>query len=106
MTASKAWPNVHSKEWKERSTNRWQHRLQRERPTCTERKDRSLRVRMEGWRQWRLGREKKLSQRKGERTDLTPTGLLMEGFRVTFDSAPDMVQLRKLTRRGFLAKYL
>jgi len=52
---------------------------------------------MEGWRQWRLGREKNLFQRKGERTDLTPTGLLMEGFRVSFEFAPDMVQLGKLT---------
>ena len=37
--------------WNERSIIRWQHRLQREHPTCTERSNRSLRVRMEGWRQ-------------------------------------------------------
>jgi hypothetical protein len=37
------------------------------------------RVRMEGWRQWRLGKEKSLVQRKNKRIDLTPTGLLMEG---------------------------
>jgi len=42
-------------------------------------KDRSPRVRMEGWRQWRLGKEKKLVQRKNKRIHLTPTGLLMEG---------------------------
>ncbi len=42
--------------------------------------NRSLRVRMEGWRQWRqLGRRKNLVQRKNKRTHLTPTGLLMEG---------------------------
>ena len=41
---------------------------------------RSLRVRMEGWRQWwRLGGRKTLSQRKNHRALLTPTGLLMEG---------------------------
>ena len=34
---------------------------------------------MEGWRQWRLGKEKSLVQRKNKRIDLTPTGLLMEG---------------------------
>src|SRR5271168_936325 len=31
-----AWPDFH-REMEERSTNRWQHRLQREHPTCTER---------------------------------------------------------------------
>ena len=41
--------------------------------------DRSPRVRMEGWRQWRLGRGKNRVQRKNKRIDLTPTGLLMEG---------------------------
>ena len=35
---------------------------------------------MEGWRQWRLGGEKNLVQRKDKRTDLTPTGLLMEAI--------------------------
>jgi len=35
------------------------------------------RVRMEGWRQWRLGEEKIFQQKR--RLDLTPTGLLMEG---------------------------
>ncbi len=35
--------------WKQRSKIRWQHRLKREHPTCTERKqNRSPRVRMEG----------------------------------------------------------
>jgi len=34
---------------------------------------------MEGWRQWRLGWEKKACPTKKQRTHLTPTGLLMEG---------------------------
>src|SRR5882672_9893430 len=47
---------------KPRSIIRWQHRLKREHPTCTERKqNRSLRLRMEGWRQWQLGGRKTLS---------------------------------------------
>ena len=37
------------------------------------------RVRMEGWRQWRLGREKQRDQQSPKRIPLTPTGLLMEG---------------------------
>ena len=36
MTASMAWPNFH-REMEERSIIRWQHRLKREHPTCTER---------------------------------------------------------------------
>src|SRR5277367_708647 len=36
-----AWPDFH-RETEERSTNRWQRRLQREHPTCTERINRSL----------------------------------------------------------------
>jgi len=43
-------------------------------------KNRSLRVRMEGWRQRQFGGEKKtLVQRKNKRSNLTPTGLLIEG---------------------------
>jgi hypothetical protein len=34
---------------------------------------------MEGWRQWRLGRETTSDKQKSRRTDLTSTGLLMEG---------------------------
>jgi hypothetical protein len=37
VTASMAWPNFPSTKMEERSTNRWQHRLKREHPTCTER---------------------------------------------------------------------
>ena len=41
MTASIAWPNFH-REMEERSKIRWQHRLKREHPTCTERNIKSL----------------------------------------------------------------
>ena len=34
---------------------------------------------MEAWRQWLLGGRKKLSHEAKQRSDLTPTGLLMEG---------------------------
>jgi hypothetical protein len=34
--------------WNERASNRWQRRLYREHPMCTERISRSPRVRMEG----------------------------------------------------------
>jgi hypothetical protein len=37
VTALIVWPTFHSQEWDRRSTNRWQHRLKREHPTCTER---------------------------------------------------------------------
>ena len=37
------------------------------------------RVRMEGWRQWRLGGKKQRDQQIPKRIPLTPTGLLMEG---------------------------
>jgi hypothetical protein len=36
-------------------------------------------VRMEGWRQWQLGRRNTLSNEKTKEPTLTPTGLLMEG---------------------------
>src|SRR6266404_2779987 len=52
---------------KERSTNRWQHRLKREHPTCTERSNRSQRVRMEGWRH---GSEKKRSSKQKHKNRL------------------------------------
>ena len=42
------------------SRNISQHRLNRERPICTERTNRSSRVRMEAWRQWPLGKTKAL----------------------------------------------
>ena len=63
---------------KRRSKIRWQHRLKRERPTCTERTDRSSRVRMEAWRQRPAGKKQKRGP-QNEKLHLTPTGLLMEG---------------------------
>ena len=39
VTALMAWPRFHSKEQNHRAPNRWQHRLKRERPTCTERNE-------------------------------------------------------------------
>src|ERR1700731_1460109 len=63
----------------ERSIIRWQHRLKRERATCTERTKSLTRVRMEGWRRWLTRPEKNLVQQKNNRIHLTPTGLLMEG---------------------------
>jgi hypothetical protein len=40
-TTHPIWPNFH-REMEERSTIRWQHRLKREHPTCTERSKKSL----------------------------------------------------------------
>ena len=49
-------------------------------PNCTERTNRSSRVRMEAWPQWLLGwRPKNFVQQEPRRFYLTPTGLLMEG---------------------------
>jgi hypothetical protein len=63
----------------ERSILRLQHLLKRERPTGTERKIAQQRVRMEGWRQRRLGSEPKNPLKKNKIL-LTRTGLLMEGL--------------------------
>ena len=55
--------------------------LKREHPTSTERTIAHQRVRMEGWRQRRPGSEEDHSTTKGNyKTDLTLTGLLMEGL--------------------------
>ena len=72
-----------------RALNRWQHRLKRERPTCTER-NKSLLESADG-------SMATVATRPGEihvphcanRIDLTPTGLLMEGVsaRVRFSFA-------------------
>src|SRR5271157_3446236 len=66
-----------------RSTIRWQHRLKREHPTCTER-TKSLTEEC-GWKggdSRRLGGRKNLVDEK-QKTHLTPTGLLMEGVSAT-----------------------
>jgi hypothetical protein len=66
---------------KRRTIIRWQHLLNREHPTGTERKIAHTRVRMEGWRQRRLGWTEKTEKLKKERYSLlTRTGLLMEGL--------------------------
>src|SRR5437868_6038144 len=54
----------------ERSIIRWQHRLKRERPTCTERTKSLTRVRMEGWRQWLTRPEKKTCPTKKQQNPL------------------------------------
>ena len=58
--------------------NRWQHRLKRERPTCTERNQSLLEC---GWKHGDSGHSagEKPCPPKKHRTYLTPTGLLMEG---------------------------
>src|SRR5260370_42587347 len=51
--------------------NRWQHRLNREHPTCTERWNAHIRVRMEGWRQKQLGVQRIAFRSAGD--ELVPT---------------------------------
>src|SRR5450755_53050 len=85
-----AWPNFH-REMEERSTNRWQHRLKREHPTCTERSNRSRRVRMEGWRQHcakGLWAAVSVGKRKSSawRSTFLPSGMVAER------SSPSMVR--------------
>jgi len=61
--------------------NRWQRRLYREHPMCTERMSRSPRVRMEGWRQLKLGTAM-VRNRSGEENThvfLRPERLAMAG---------------------------
>ena len=78
MTASIAWATFHSSV-KHRSPNRWQHRLKRERPTCTERNDSLLESANGSMATVATRREKNLFvSEKQRRMHLTPTGLLME----------------------------
>src|SRR5277367_4195888 len=83
-----AWPNFH-RETEERSTNRWQRRLQREHPTCTERINRSLRVRMEGWRQFGWGAKQRTENRTKKTERLPP--FLPDGM-VSDRSSPSRVR--------------
>lgn len=87
MTATRSWPNFPRK-GELRTIIRWQHLLNREHPTGTERKIAHTRVRMEGWRQRRLGRTAQRQKKKEkskktligkEEKLLTGIGLLMEG---------------------------
>lgn len=90
MTATRSWPNFPRK-GELRTIIRWQHLLNREHPTGTERKIAHTRVRMEGWRQRRLGRTAQRQKKKEkskktligkEEKLLTGIGLLMEGPRL------------------------
>ena len=85
MTASNAWPDFPRKR-KQRSTIRWQHRLKREHPTCTERKPLNKECGWKGGDSSNSAGRKNIVQRKNKRTHLTPTGLLMEG--VSTQNAP------------------
>src|SRR5262249_52906830 len=62
----------------DRSLIRWQHRLKRERPTCTERND-SLLESADGSMATAAKARKNLENKNETRNPLTPTGLLMEG---------------------------
>jgi hypothetical protein len=79
VTASIVWPNFHSRDETE-VDNQVAAPAKPRTPNLRRAKTiAQRRVRMEGWRQWRLAGRKKLVQRKNKRTYLTPTGLLMEG---------------------------
>ena len=89
MTASMAWPNFH-REMEERSKIRWQHRLKREHPTCTER-SKSL-IEECGWKggdRVGLGAEQEREQRPKIPKRLLP--FLPDGM-VTDRSSPSRVR--------------
>ena len=70
-----------------RSINRWQHRLKREHPTCTER-TKAL-IEECGWKGGDRGNSagnKQRDQQIPKRIPLTPTGLLMEGDYTNYGS--------------------
>src|SRR6202035_3581182 len=69
-----------------RSIIRWQHRLKREHPTCTER-TKAL-IEECGWKGGDSGDsagKKQRDQQIPKRIPLTPTGLLMEGVYTNYD---------------------
>ena len=79
-TALIAWAQLCILEMEPRSINRWQHRLKREHPTCTER-SKAL-IEECGWKGGDSGDsagKKQRGQTMPKRIPLTPTGLLMEG---------------------------
>src|SRR6185437_5368540 len=85
VTASNAWPNFHSQEWKRGRLTGGSTGCNENAQLAPSEQSRSPRVRMEGWRQWRPGRKENLAhEKKNQRTDLTPTGLLMEGFIILY----------------------
>jgi hypothetical protein len=65
--------------------------------------NRSQRVRMEGWRQWRLG-ENNFVEPKNGRTHLTPTGLLMEGVLQSLKSHRVNFEVNNLKPFPYLAR--
>jgi hypothetical protein len=80
VTALNAWPRFHTFRMELQVDNQMAAPAEtRNAQLAPSELHRSSRVRMEGWRQRRLGRKKNLVQRKNKRTHLTPTGLLMEG---------------------------
>jgi hypothetical protein len=92
VTASMAWPSFCFDE-KCRSLIRWQHRLQREHPTCTERKSLNEECGWKGGGSGSSAERKNLVQREKQKTiDLTPTGLLMEGDFILYGLSPEVVQ--------------
>ena len=109
MTASNAWPDFPRKR-KQRSTIRWQHRLKREHPTCTERKPLNKECGWKGGDSGNSAGRKNIVQRKNKRTHLTPTGLLMEGVSAQNPSMSDIAMFRQLSRtlrfgRGLLLAF-
>jgi hypothetical protein len=65
---------------------------------------------MEAWRQWLLGGEKNLVQRRTKRIYLTPTGLLMEGDFTQTPRASDLsvlgiYRLGRAEATGFLTHH-
>ena len=63
------------------------HRLNRERPTCTERNESLLESADGSMATVATRREKKPAYQKETRIDLTPTGLLMEGHYTQISTA-------------------
>ena len=79
MTALIAWPGFTPQEQNHRAINRWQHRLKRERPTCTERNESLLESADGSMATVATRRRKTFVSRKRTKIYLTPAGLLMEG---------------------------
>ena len=103
MTASNAWPKFHyEKERNCRSQIRWQHRLNRERPICTERNESLLESANGSMATVAIRLEKNLCLREKRRIHLTPTGLLMEGVYTHNQTVMSVVDLSLLVRAGRL----
>src|SRR4029077_20982901 len=69
---------------KPRSIIRWQHRLNREHPTCTERQSLIEEYGWKGGDSGDSGGEKQHDQQIPKPIPLTPTGMLMEGDCTTY----------------------